>query len=464
MFESITKYRETRQAERALRFAEQQQAAEQQVEQQAVRSAGMFGAVAEVIGTTIRSLFGGRASLRKVIDRVRGWVFICLELRGNALSSLEFQFFEQDPTAPNGRKLLSADHKLVRLFSDPVPDLEWITLNEIIKLLATWRAVVGKAYLWTVLGTDGFPSRMYVIPPGLITPVPDDEPDSRKNRTIKGYNLQTPSGRIKFLSRQEICYFPRLGLGQTLWDSLVEGSGIVEAMMDEITAAEQSAEFVSNSLMNGGMPPMLLERDASAEKMNEQQFEKWTQKWLERYQGTGGKAPLGALPPGFKLREVNLMSNVVAMLATARDMQEAVGNAFGVPPGRMRKNASNYATAQVENYQFRSDTIEPEAYTITAVLTRHFRKFQTLGEKRYIIAHVPFIWEDGKELREQEAHELDRGIISKNEARAKRGLKPVEGGDVYATTMNQNPIALLLQNGASTGAASTDSAASAPPA
>lgn len=384
--------------------------------------------------------FSGKGYTDDTLDRIRGWVAICLNIRGEAISSLEFKYYEQDPTSPDKKRELSPDHPLVKLFQDPVKDLAWWDFPEVVRMCSTWRAASGAGIIYTPTGVPRenwpggrppMPTRMLIIPPPAITMVPPD--DSDDPRLIHHWELKTPLG-VKRIEPEEICYIPRLGAKADFGASLFEGCSLIREVMAEAKVLEGASDFLVNSFEKGAIPPMVLEQEGSEQGLKEKDFDAWVRKWLERMQGMNGAAPLGVTPPGIKIRQLDLVSNLMGMLGMAKDLQEVVGNGFGIPPGFLHKNATNYATALVENYRFRTDTIEPEAYRICRVLTRHFRQFQKVGERPFMIQHVPFIYEDQAELRAQEKHELDNGIISRDDARAKRGLPAIQGGAVPTVT------------------------------
>jgi hypothetical protein len=169
---------------------------------------------------------------------------------------------------------------------------------------------------------------------------------------------------------------------------------------------------------------------AEGEEMTNEQWEHYLHRWLEKHQRTGNRVPLAKLKRGWSLKVVDLVSNIKGMLGIADRTMEAIAQVFGVPISMLKGNAANFATARVDNYLFRVDTVEPEAYTIESVLTRHFRKY----DPDVTVAHVPAIDEDPEQVRADEQHLLATGMATPAMLALRRGLPPIpvgKGGESY---------------------------------
>lgn len=419
----------------------------------------------------------GRVFSSALQRRNKGWVYVCIEKIANAVSSLDWTFLEQkgyDSTGLAKTAPLDRNHWLVQLFENPSgtgPNaLEWITWQEIMKMLVRWRRIERAAYLWTPDGTDNgtgkYPVQMWWLPASLVTPI------GGKDSIVDHYELQTGRG-IKILSRREVAYLPMLGINgeaeqTTLFDTYVQGYSPSEATADAIDADEATIQFIADHYRNGAMPPIVFE--ASNPQTDEfPDPESFMRKWHQKFQGANAprgdnvagwfsavlsgvkrglrkREQVGILPVGWQSKVIDLVNNLKNMMGIADKTMEMIAQAFGVPVSMLKGNAANFATARVDNYIFRIDTVEPEAYTLEAVLTRHFRKY----DPNVMVKHIPAIDEDPEQLRADEDHLIKHGALTRNELREKRGLKTIkddEYGDTFFGDKTRLPFELLGQGG-----------------
>lgn len=105
--------------------------------------------------------------------------------------------------------------------------------------------------------------------------------------------------------------------------------------------------------------------------------------------------------------------------------------AFGTPKTvAMLGESEAYATWYAARRQFQDATVVPECRELSDLLTR------TLGEPwadepgQIRVEVIPQPVENEESERDTLGHELDAGVITVNEYRQKRNMKPVPGGDV----------------------------------
>ncbi len=125
-----------------------------------------------------------------------------------------------------------------------------------------------------------------------------------------------------------------------------------------------------------------------------------------------------------------------AMNAT-RDLIHAI---YCVPIAKRGLVAdSNRANSEAADYTFNRDCIQPFAQLLASHLTE---LSQRLFRDDAVFEFESCVEDDLAKQREQEAHDLEYGLASRNEIRELRGLPPVEGGDVILLKVGLIPADL----------------------
>lgn len=391
-------------------------------------------------------LGGGQLRAHELLGKIKGWVFTALELRANAQGSLQREIYQVDPNDPAKEIAVAPNHWARQLFDNPNPTLEWINRVEVFRGIQRWRDGWGTACIWTPTNGHDRPVQIYVLPTSLVTPRSDSTAPNGGG-LVDYYELQTDRG-ISRLPKDEVAWLPRLGVVSDLYRSQIEGVALIRMGMDAIVAGEAMQEFVRNLFEFGGTPPTMIEIPGDGDSGDPEEAEAVLMRFLEKYQGRNGSVPFGIMPPGWKLVKIDLVQGIEQMLANAKELKAEFLEVCGISLTRIDQSAASYATAQVTEYQFRTDAIEPEADLIDAVLTQHLNKWVKPGEPRLVLRHTPFVYKDDEQIRLQEAHELQTGVKTINQARIERGWEPVEGGDTPHVMGTWVPLAMLGTPGA----------------
>jgi hypothetical protein len=397
--------------------------------------------------------FSSGISARTLADRLKGWVYVCTERRAKALASLDWTFGhmnEKGEVEP-----LPPDHWLTQLVQNPTgvgdAGLEWVTWREIIKGIEQSRCYQGVSVLWTPDGTEdgtgAYPVQAFILPASQVRPV-------NLNNIVDYFEWMTPRGP-KRLPRRQVCYMPVLAPNDNVVQGLVTGHSLYDAAADAIAADEATTKFVADFFRNGAMQPMVLEEIGGMDdEWTEEEFRNWARRVQEHQISDGNRVPFGKLPKGITIKVLDLVSNLKGMLGIADKTMEMIAQVWGIPISMLKGNAANFATARVDNYTLRVDTIEPEAYTIEDILTRHFQKY----EPGIVVRHVPSIDEDPVEVRNDELHRLQTGQVTTNDLRKANGLAPLsaeEGGDLVLIGPDLKPLVEKIPLGRSNELAKT---------
>lgn len=249
-------------------------------------------------------------------------------------------------------KALVRSGKLTEIDSHPVLDLldrpnKQMTGAQMLKLLQAHYDLKGEAFnvIHRANGGNGDVDGLFPVPPSWVMSIP--------NGATRSYKITPSTGQgARDYDEEDVIFLRDMDPEQPY----SRGTGIAEALGDELETDEYAARFVKAFFYNNGMPGMVV----SVEGAQNAELKKAKEEWLGEYQGasnynkplfTTGKAHVARLDTSFKDQ------GVVDIRIMLRDFIRQV---YGVPPEILGiTENSNRATATTAHFLFAEGVVEP---------------------------------------------------------------------------------------------------------
>ncbi len=404
--------------------------------QQAAAAYRAFTTTVERIRFSILDTIRG-GSGKEYLQHFKGWVYAAIMARADGLADLTWTIKLRSYTAQGGSAAAPANHWLVTLKENPSP-LPWVTWRTICKAVEYWQSIAGEAYIWAPkVGGSAKPNQMWIVPPMLVKPIGGDS-----GLSLSHYEMLTPRGAVK-IPKENMVYLPLLGPAGDLVGSMMRGQARIGAAIDVVEVDHHIHAYLRAYFAKHAVPEFVVESEGGAE-LYSQDWDKFLTRWLEKHQGVPG-VPMGYLPAGWKLREINTTANKETLLGMAEKNLVAILGIFKVPKGILTGEYDSKAPAtsfRAMKYTFLAGTIAPLGGEIAEVLTRWAR----LHDASVTIEIEPVEWKDPDVTQKDELHRLATGRATINDLRTENGeeLLPPELGDVVFFGSPPIPLRLVL--------------------
>ncbi len=343
-------------------------------------------------------------------------VFRSVRILADAISTLEPKVYDESA----GTKILSADHKLADLLSDP-NDL--MTGEILLDKIVTEVELLGNSYVLILRDNANRAIGLLPFRPGEVTV------RIQNSRKVYTYSGSFGSGTID--SSDILHFYFYTGDGYTGLSTLRYAGEAVQYGL--------SLETYGKNLIEGGASHTgILTSEA---KLSPEQISQLKKEWTE-YQGTGGAGKTPILH-GVKYQQVSMSVADAQFLETRKFSVQEIARFFGVPPHLLFElGSSNYATSENLSLEFYKFSLRPKLKKIAAEIAK---KLLTSGFCLEFDA-APLTAGDTAARTAFVVAGLQSGFLTKNEARAEFNLPPKAGGDDLQTPLNMgnaggNPVA-----------------------
>lgn len=273
----------------------------------------------------------------------------------------------------------------------------------------------------TMFRSGGTPSELWHLDPQWVRPV------INPNGTCEVYLFGRPA-QERPIKPEEVMHFKVPNPFGNPW----HGYGPLHAILTEADVSTKLSEFTSAMLDNGGHPGGILDLGpgASPDQMREAREE-----FESKYAGphnAGRWIVLRGMKDHIKVHYPPQTEKNPVMSEAELKQRDVVAAAFDVPVGLMNMEEKSLANGQVVAPHWQMMAIRPRCARIENMLNEKlvplFR--EALRDDSLFVCFENPVGEDQTALEESMVR-LTGGkpIITVNEARAKLGLPPIEGGD-----------------------------------
>lgn len=306
---------------------------------------------------------------------------------------------------------VDVNHWAQTLLDNPNP---YFKGKELKKLIVKWYFYNGNSFVHGLLGSNGTPVSLWVLPaPNIGIKI-----SQGGYSLIDGYTVGY--GNITAYSPDEIIHFRNLEPSLKIEDMIL-GKSIVLKAIDSININNEANQYLKRYFANDTNPPLVWQ---TQQRLDQDVFNVTREKWNA---ANPNFKLTGALPDGATIANLNNDSLDVSLDVLDGISMRSIGAIIGVAADYILYGGSaNRASMEIMQERMETDTIDPLCTYFAECWTDHLRRF----DKSLIVTHETYTYQDAAEVRAQEDHDLKHGIRLIDDVRADRGLPTIQGGNV----------------------------------
>lgn len=317
---------------------------------------------------------------------------------------------------------------LSELLARPNPQCSW---SEFLYLLSFSLNVTGNFYIAKIEPNQegDMPKSLYVLNPKLV------RIKTAPTKGIIGYEY-TINGHIVPFGVEEIIHgkIPHI-------DKEFYGIGPVEAAEDLYNEYTNRSTWASKFWANGASPSGVLINESDAGYQDAIEFEKAKEKWQKQYGGRSNAGKTAWLTGKWSYTQLGLTAVEMQHLENSKWNVEQIANVNGVPLSVLGlRDATSYATASIDNLNFRQNTVKPFVFIIQEALQNGLVN----GYGDYQITFNVSGLTDTQSAVANFIPVFDRGAISLNELRELVGLRKKDDPNFEQHYINASLVPLEI--------------------
>ena len=295
------------------------------------------------------------------------------------------------------------------------PNEVW-TQGQLLRATETYLALWGSAFWGIERDAAGNPYELWPLRPDRVRIVPD------RHRYVRGFVYEYAGDRAAYLP-QEIVWFRHTNPA----DEFLGMSSLSPARL-AVDMGEEAVSFNRSFFRNSTMPSDLA--ITTEETPTEDEVDEFYTRWESRYRGSGKAHRPVLLARGMDAKRLGISHKDMEFTEALRWSVEEVARAFGVPKvflGQLEDaTLSNVET--LERYLWRN-TIVPELRLIeeavNSAVTPLFESFPGQRRVEFDLANIEALNESENDRVDRDVKLVEAGIITIDEARARRNLAPM---------------------------------------
>lgn len=262
-------------------------------------------------------------------------------------------------------------------------------------------------------------------PVGILPLHPDRVLPERVGQRLR-YFIQPEDGVAYGRDQDDILHFPGFGFDG------VRGMSVIQyAAFQSIGIALAADGYSGKFFANGATPKHVI---MAAHRMDEEQVELLRNEYVEKNSGVDNAGKPLVLTQGLSVKELSLNSVDVELLESRKYQVVDICRAFGVPPvmvGAQETTSSWGSGIEQLTLGFVKFTCQPH---MTRVKQEANRKLYRNNSRRFVAHDMDALLRgdaksEGEYLRQAIGGSQGPGWMTKNEARRKKNLPPIAGGD-----------------------------------
>lgn len=331
------------------------------------------------------------------------------------------------------------EHPLIELLNRPNPLQSY---SEFFSSLYGYLLLSGNSYVLKLGSELGAPKELHHLRPDRINikgsgnPIPDRYDYMINGRVEQSFEVDQDTG---FSELKHI----------KLWNPLDDyyGCSPLSAAATEVDQHNMAGKHNVNLLSNGARPSgavIFKPRDEAGFAMNltESQRQQLLTDLNNRFSGAGNAGRPMLLEGDFDWKEMGLSPKDMDFLNLKHLSATEIAMCFGVPSQLVGvPDAQTYANVAEARLALYEETIIPYLQKIASDLNEWLvPMFGDRLQLEFDIDSIPALSERRKKIYENVTSAVREGIMTRNEARERIGLEPVEGGDGLYIASNLFPL------------------------
>ena len=357
-------------------------------------------------------------------------VYRCVNEIANGAASIPFKVFQGDVELDQ--------HPLVSLLKRPNPMQAGV---EYFQGLYSYLLLSGNSYA-LASAVNQIPTELHLLRPDRIEIEPSDTaiPKSYKyklnNQTVARYEADPVSGQ------SEVKHFK-------MWNPLDDYLGLSPLMAAAVDLDQHNMIAKHNiGLLNNGARPsgaiVFKPKDDMGNSMmlTDAQREQVARDLEGRFTGQKNAGRPMLLEGDFDWKEMAMSPRDMDFLQNKHMAAKDIALCFGIPSQLIGiPDSQTYANVQEARLALYEETIIPLAKRIESDLNEWLTpSFGDNIRVEYDIDQIPAMTERRRRIYENVVNAVAQGIISRNEARDRLGLEPINGGDEVYIAANLFPL------------------------
>lgn len=319
-------------------------------------------------------------------------------------------------------------HPLRNIFKNPNP---WQTEYDLWEITVIYLLLAGNAYWEKVRDRTGRVVELVPLQPERVRVVPSSE-------TFIGGYIYEVDGIQYPLEKDDVIQFRMPNPNP---DEQFIGMPPIRAALRAIATDNEATDFTKTILQNYAMPAVVITTQA---QIDDELAARLTRKWKQKFGGRGQGEP-AFLQEGMTINAVGLSLRDLEFPDLRNISETRICAVFGVPPilvgaqaGMERSTYSNYEEARRSFWQ---ETIMPLLQKLTQRINKDLMpEFNELTSEQYYAGfdtdEVSALASLFNEQWDRTMAALEKGLLTRNEARTRVGYDEVEGGDIFLQSTN----------------------------
>lgn len=320
-------------------------------------------------------------------------------------------------------------HPMTRLWEMPNP---YYTGATMLKAFAYYWIVYGNVYIGKRRDDDGRLRELYLLPTETIEPRwPDDG-----SEFISHYEIKVDGIPMR-IEKRDLIHF-RYGLDPR---NHRIGLSPLRALIEEVMTDESAISYSNTVLANTGVPPFIVSPKPNADNEYTFDAESTNAELVERTQGSNKGKPIVFSHP----LTVDVLGSIKPSEMALEQMhdlpEERLAAVLGIPGLVLGYGFDDHAT--YSNYKTALDAawntyVIPTLRLIATEITRQLLpEWNGRNSDEWVEFDTSEIWAlqgDQNQIADRERKNFLAGLVTRNEARAAMGMKPIDGGDDLVET------------------------------
>lgn len=374
--------------------------------------------------STVNSSDGSRINAGNLMEANKNWVFVAVKkvAENVALAGIKLNKYNK-----KGEDEEVYDHPALQLMYKPNPYMTGATF-----ITVTWAHIelTGNAY-WKVEKVGKRVVSLFPMNPQGMKVVWNDE-----RTAVLRFEYTVGAKKFTYLPEQ-IFHLKTSDVGNPL-----TGKGTLEGVAEWVDVDNYITEFNRRFFINGANFGSAIETDSTSTAT----LDTLRSQVQDVYTGVKNAFKTYILPKGSKFVESTKTMKDMDMSEGDNRYRDKILSAFGVPKSVLgvTEAGSSRADAEAKNYAFQEFTIKPKLIMLTEYLTEFFLPIVSPADvnKYYFTFNNPTPESKEQQLNEDKTALNSSAYMTVNEVRGKRGLPPIEGGDVLPSAKpNIDPYA-----------------------
>lgn len=345
-------------------------------------------------------------------------VFACIRVLAESLASLPLITYER---IGERNKRRATDYDLYRVLHDR-PN-RWQTSFEWREMGMAHLCLRGNFYNRIYGGLRGSASELIPLNPDRVRPVV--QPGG-----FVIYEYRPPNGPMEILQQDQVFHVRGLSVDGAA------GVGVLEYARNTIGLAIAQETHGAKLFDNGSLPPFALE---TPNRMTEAAIRNFRKDWRGMHAGAKNAHNPPILEGGLKIHELSLTNEDSQWLESRAFQAVEVARMFRVPPHMVGiLDRATFSNVESQQISFVIDSLRPWLVRWEQAMARdlleedskYFVEFLIEGLLRGDIASRYAAYNVG----------IQGGFLTRNEARERENLDPVEGADELLEPLNMVPV------------------------